>query len=363
MQIKQLVKVPLAAAFATIALAAPASAASVDPVLIADNPDCATVGLTTIHKFEPIGQGSAESSGITITATGANFDFTSEVPIGAVIVKGGPDANVYTYASLTFSDTGLHAPLNGTEPYGLSHIEFCAPAPHPAIDVVKDAVASPIAAGSAAQFTMKVTNTGNVELAGYVFTDGDCDAGTIVQTGGDTDTTFGPGEVRTYRCSIATATTDAGPVVNSDACASGTYGETTVEDCDDASVSLTPPSTPSGGGGPGGGSGGGVLPDEVVSGRARMRGPSGCTKTAFRARVSGRQIASVRFFVDGKLVKKFTTTKSRYSIAVKPGRLGFGRHTVVAKVTFLAEAQTSPRTLRLTFRRCAKQAVAPRFTG
>ena len=74
-------------------------------------------------------------------------------------------------------------------------------------------------------------------------------------------------------------------------------------------------------------------------------------------------IASVAFFVDGKLAKKFTGTRSVYSIKVNPRRYGFGRHRVVARVTFVAESGTKARRLPLTFRRCAQGTIAPRFTG
>jgi hypothetical protein len=79
--------------------------------------------------------------------------------------------------------------------------------------------------------------------------------------------------------------------------------------------------------------------------------------------VRGRSIASVTFYVDGRLVKKFRGTRSTYSIRVKPGRYGVGRHRVVARVRFAAESGTRARTLRLTFRRCAQRVIAPRFTG
>ena len=108
---------------------------------------------------------------------------------------------------------------------------------------------------------------------------------------------------------------------------------------------------------------GGTLPETTVSGIARLRGPSGCVEQAFRARVSGRSIASVAFFVDGELVKRFTGKRARYSIKVRPARFGFGRHKVVARVTFVAGSGTQARALPLTFRRCARGAVAPRFTG
>jgi hypothetical protein len=109
--------------------------------------------------------------------------------------------------------------------------------------------------------------------------------------------------------------------------------------------------------------GGGVLPETIVSGIARLRGPSGCVKTAFRARVTGRSIASVAFRVDGKLVKRITGERSRYTVRIKPRGYGFGRHRVVARVTFVTGSGTAPRRLPLTFRRCAQGAVAPRFTG
>jgi hypothetical protein len=94
-----------------------------------------------------------------------------------------------------------------------------------------------------------------------------------------------------------------------------------------------------------------------------MRGPSGCVKQAFRARVRGRSIASVTFFVDGRKVKTIRGERAVYAIKVRPGRFGFGRHKIVARVQFTAASKTAARRLPLTFRRCAQGAVAPRFTG
>ena len=131
---------------------------------------------------------------------------------------------------------------------------------------------------------------------------------------------------------------------------------------------VAPPATPPGNP-PSGGTppaivppGSGILPESIVSGRARLRGPTGCVE-AFRGRVTGRSIASVAFFLDGKLVKRYTASRTSYTIKLSPKRYGFGRHRVAARVTFLASSGTSPRTFRLSFRRCAQQAVAPRFTG
>ena len=108
---------------------------------------------------------------------------------------------------------------------------------------------------------------------------------------------------------------------------------------------------------------GGTLPETIVSGIARLNGPSGCVKQAFRARVSGRSIASVGFYMDGKLLKNIAAQRAVYSAKIKPGRLGFGRHKIIARVTFVTGSATSGRTLAMTFRRCAKAAAAPTFTG
>ena len=116
----------------------------------------------------------------------------------------------------------------------------------------------------------------------------------------------------------------------------------------------TPPTTPPAGE---------VLPETIASGIARLRGPSGCVKQAFKARVTGRSIAAVAFYVDGKLMKNITSKRSIYRLTVKPGRYGFGRHKVVARVKFVAGSGTPARRMPLTFRRCAQDAVAPRFTG
>jgi hypothetical protein len=55
------------------------------------------------------------------------FDWTSTRSTDAVIVKGGPGANLYEYDPESFGDIDLHAPINSNndEPYSLSYVEFC----------------------------------------------------------------------------------------------------------------------------------------------------------------------------------------------------------------------------------------------
>ena len=77
-------------------------------------------------KIEPVESGTY--GGITITVhDDKTFDFsTSGVLVTSVIVKGGPNANLYSYGSPTRGDTGLHAPENDKNGkyYGLSHLCF-----------------------------------------------------------------------------------------------------------------------------------------------------------------------------------------------------------------------------------------------
>lgn len=122
-----------------------ASATHVDPVFVAGNPDCQDLGYQIGFKPQPeppptgtynFGDPSTvpvhalTGDSVTITSDGTFFDWVSTLGIDAVIVKGGPNANVYVYdpPAEEFADTGLHSPLNpnnNDQPFAISHIEFC----------------------------------------------------------------------------------------------------------------------------------------------------------------------------------------------------------------------------------------------
>ena len=247
------------------------------------------------------------------------------------------------------------------------------PVPKPGIDVEKVADSATAVNGTQISYTITAKNTGDTAYVPQV-TDSRC---TLTRIGGNaSDTTFDPGDTWTYTCVVTTSADVNVKVDENCVSATGTVpGVPPVSDEDCAETPLTPPPpvtppvnppvnpptpvTPSNPETPGGG----VLPEEIASGLARLRGPSGCVKTAFNARVSGRSISSVTFFVDGKRVKRISGQRASYKIKVKPNRYGFGRHRVVARVEFVEGAGTSARRLPLTFRRCAQGAVAPRFTG
>ncbi|MDZ4277672.1 MAG: hypothetical protein U1B78_00880, partial [Dehalococcoidia bacterium] len=113
-----------------------ASAAHVAPVEVPGNLTCGEVrhDLIEAPKIEPVVSGTTSFSvqgathSVTITnVQDSRFDWSSTIGITVVVVKGGPNANVYTYDAGSLGDTGLHAPIspNTGQPYGLSHASLC----------------------------------------------------------------------------------------------------------------------------------------------------------------------------------------------------------------------------------------------
>jgi hypothetical protein len=249
--------------------------------------------------------------------------------------------------------------------------------PKPAIQLDKTGAAT-ANAGDTFTYSFAVTNTGNVTLTNVTLTDDKCQD-TLKRDSAETDEAFDAGDVWHYTCTVIAPT---GPAeVHNVATVTAKYEykcpPKTVTDEDDhtftvAATPVTPPVTPPAdtppavtppAGTPPAGTppaGGAVLPEQVVSGRAALRGPSGCVKQAFRARVSGRSIASVTFYMDGRRLKQVSGSGA---VRIAPKRIGFGRHRVVALVRFTEASGTPSRRLLLTFRRCARQVVNPQFTG
>jgi hypothetical protein len=101
------------------------------PQVVPGNPSCASLGLGTVAvRFDPPLSGSMALGGsesVTIAADGIHVDWSATIGIDAVIVKGGPNANIYGYAPESLGATQLQAPTNPNngKPYGLSHVDFC----------------------------------------------------------------------------------------------------------------------------------------------------------------------------------------------------------------------------------------------
>jgi len=113
---------------------------------------------------------------VTLTlGSGNTFSWTSTFGIDAVIVKGGPNANLYAYdpPSEAVSDSGLHAPDNPSGGFaGLSHVEFCYDEDvTPNLDITKTASTTQVNEGGAFSYTITVENTGDASATNVVVTD------------------------------------------------------------------------------------------------------------------------------------------------------------------------------------------------
>jgi uncharacterized repeat protein (TIGR01451 family) len=209
--------------------------------------------------------------------------------------------------------------------------------------------------GDALHYTLTVTDPGDTSFPAQqvIVTDPKCEAPPAgPNTGSDaTPGTLDPGDTWTYTCTAQTAGQPAGTFVNTAHVAGRDTEGREATDTDDFPTILQAQA---------------VLPQTIVNGTARLRGPSGCVKGPFKATVRGSRIARVTFFVDGKRFKRITAPTgegSKFTVSISPKRRGFGVHRVTARVEFVAASQTKTRTLRLSFQRCKKQVVRPRFTG
>jgi hypothetical protein len=124
---KRIVYLGACAAALAVAVAGTAGAALVEPTLVLGNPSCRDA--VTVNN-----PSSGTFGGVTIsvtnTAKGPELSFTTNsasLLVTSVVVKGGPNANLYDYgAPGVQADSGLHSPLNTNNGkwFGLSHVCF-----------------------------------------------------------------------------------------------------------------------------------------------------------------------------------------------------------------------------------------------
>ena len=193
-------------------------------------------------------------------------------------------------------------------------------------------------------------------------TDPRCDASrrSHGKSGDATPGQLDPGDRWTYTCTAQTTGQPAGTFVNTANVTGKDLNGRKVTDTDAFPTMLEAQQ---------------VLPEEIVSGAARLRGPSGCVKKAFKATVRGRQIASVTFYVDGEAAQARSWPRtasacsgrrsarasrsactasrrascSRRTPARRPGRCGSatalrapGRHPAVHRLTSVVAALRRP---------------------
>lgn len=161
----------------------PTTTLEVQPIGVHGNPTCSDVtdpdDFLFEFKLEPVEDGTFPlsfdglSGSVTVdqynTPDGQAFDFsfTGDFVAATVVVKGGPNANLYDYIAASFApgaqaDTFLHAPINPSNNrfYGLSHISFCVAEAAAELEITKTAVDDTITVGDHGAFDITVTSLG-----------------------------------------------------------------------------------------------------------------------------------------------------------------------------------------------------------
>ena len=226
---------------------------------------------------------------------------------------------------------------------------------HPAVAIAKTGPATALA-GTAVTYTLTVTNPGDEPLpAPFVgVSDPLCQAPPALQaktrdSGADpTPDTLDPGDAWIYTCVVQTTTSQTEVDNTAHVSAQDPHGKPVSADAAAKTILTAPP----------------IVPAPTPPATAKLNGPTSCASNAFKVRVSGQNIISVKFYVDNKVVKtlKKPNSGTQFTLAISPSKYGKGVHHVKTVITFSAATKTKPRTLRLTFQRCPPH-VKPFFTG
>jgi len=226
---------------------------------------------------------------------------------------------------------------------------------HPGVAIDKTGPATSLA-GSPITYFLAVTNTGDVSFAAGEVRPADklCEAPPVlVSIEGDTSpATFDPADKWIYGCVVRTQLGQA-LVHNTGTVAATDPNGRVVTAEDTADTTLTQPQ-------------GEVKPDIIQPGTAKLSGRIGCTVgSTYKATVSGKRIASVTFYIDGKKKKTVSKadSKGRYTYTLNPTKLKYGSHRVRVVVKFQNSTAPASRELKLTFTRCAPKKIKPVFTG
>jgi hypothetical protein len=143
-------------------------------------PTCGTLGLALVDKFNRTGGSyvwESDTGGQQVTITNANAtggNWTSTVPIGAVIVKAATDVKFFpptppyppnTFAG-TFDNHGMSTPSQGQNVPDISNVQFCSGTlaqGHIIVGKMKDPSAG-VPAADGSQFSGTITN----QASGYI---------------------------------------------------------------------------------------------------------------------------------------------------------------------------------------------------
>jgi uncharacterized repeat protein (TIGR01451 family) len=245
-------------------------------------------------------------------------------------------------------------------------------------------------AGDTLQYTLYVTNPGDVALPGATVEVGDrlCDEPPeLVDKSDDASPgTLDPGDTWTYRCSHETPAPTADctlSTVTNMATVTATARGTTVSDDDSITTTLncpdeppqpplptptppgpTPPSpapNPSPVAGASVAPSGGRPPSAERIGVAGLRVRGGCVRRASQVRLVGTRIARAAVSVDGRPLSTRTLAILQRSTTLLHRLFGAGGHRVTVRVTFERGSGAPPLTLTRRVTVCAP--ARPQFTG
>jgi hypothetical protein len=332
-----------------LVIPASASAASVTPAFVAGNPSCADYGLSGLKKDSQNVDGTLSDGKLTVVISqahsgGAIDSWSSNIGVDKVIVKGGagPDgvqgSNVYSYDPAATGDTNL-VPPNDT---GLSHVEFCygatrnPPPPPP---------------------TCQQAHAGSPDSDGDGIVDACDNCPNVANMDQKDSDNNGVGDA----CEPAPPVNNPGPT-------GGDQPATTDQPQQPAADQQQTAPAADSGQAPAGQQPTGeqlVLGERIASPTARLLAATGCISGGYAAGVRGTQIARVIYRLDGKRIATVTkrNAKGLYALRINATKLRIGVHRLTVTVVFNAGTGTRPKTLRSAFQRCAKQLLAPRFTG
>jgi uncharacterized repeat protein (TIGR01451 family) len=176
----------------------PPSGNGIQPEFVDGNPTCAELAPDDAEwfelKVEPVVDGTYSDGTLEVTidvndtVNGPTVDWTSNIGVDAVFVKGSSDGNLYTYdpPAESTGDTALHAALQDNGKFaGLSHLSFCYDVrASVSVDKGGDQLGK---IGDPAHYIFTITNDGDVPITRDGVTDtllgdlndeasaGDCD--------------------------------------------------------------------------------------------------------------------------------------------------------------------------------------------
>jgi len=212
-------------------------------------------------------------------------------------------------------------------------------------------------AGNPVTFNIAVTDTGNTSFTNVAVGDDLCPANLsgADKTGDASPNTLDPGETWRYTCVVQTTASQAGKTLVNTATVEGTdTGGKKLTASDKETVQL--PADDEGQG-----------PEVTKKGSSRLRASSACVKTAYaQAAVSGKNIRSVTFYLNGKKVKTLTKRNAGKTFKVKfrTKSLSYGNYKVRAVVRYVTGAEPTRKTLSAQFNRCRPRVVVrPKFPG